>query len=491
MDESTSKSFVSDIAWVCRGIAKHVPEKVEIEKEVLKDLLQGEGIGSSDEESLHAEENNSEERQGLRGSASDLTEGLLKYKLDDYDDVDMAEDAKKGPSLKGLAYYTSPLDDPYITRHADSDEEEEKEDFNSKTLTIWLLWRKLSRKRRHWKSTHTMKKMMTDYILEAPPLCLAPFSYDPGAEDKKGNLVAVGTMDSVIHVWDLDIVNAMEPVLSLGQSSVRASKKSKKSKSLSEEPSGSKNFVSGLESSCGPHFGLGSADASVILWDLDEAKPATIVPDFKGMVQSLRWHPVEQSIILAGTRKGQINVIDCRSSDTQSSSLSWSIGKEFEVEKVLWDRFNPFCAFTCSSDGKLRYFDTRKPGDFVSEISAHGSGVNDVSQSFKVKGLLTTVGANEFKVWKLGNEGQLKHVYTHQVNMGTVNIGKFCPDSGNIMAMSYTAEEKSQAVEWFIEAGKNVTDFGVRGAIDDYRSRLERCLAVNGRSVEQQYDDEY
>lgn len=46
---------------------------------------------------------------------------------------------------------------------------------------------------------------------------MAPFSYDPGADDRKGNLLAVGTMDSAINVWDLDIINGIEPVLTLGK----------------------------------------------------------------------------------------------------------------------------------------------------------------------------------------------------------------------------------------------------------------------------------
>lgn len=43
--------------------------------------------------------------------------------------------------------------------------------------------------------------------------------------------------------------------------------------------------------------------------------------------------------------------------------------------------------------GMLRYIDTRKPGVFVSEVLAHSDGTNDVSGSYKVKGLLTTAGS--------------------------------------------------------------------------------------------------
>lgn len=36
------KSFVSDVVWVARGVAKAVPEKVELEEKDLNELLQGE-----------------------------------------------------------------------------------------------------------------------------------------------------------------------------------------------------------------------------------------------------------------------------------------------------------------------------------------------------------------------------------------------------------------------------------------------------------------
>lgn len=36
-----SKSFITDLVWIKRGVAKNLPEKVEIKKEELKELLKG------------------------------------------------------------------------------------------------------------------------------------------------------------------------------------------------------------------------------------------------------------------------------------------------------------------------------------------------------------------------------------------------------------------------------------------------------------------
>lgn len=176
-------------------------------------------------------------------------------------------------------------------------------------------------------------------------------------------------------------------------------------------------------------------------------------------------------MILCGTRTGCVYVTDCRNVDEQVSTIKWDFGdkkkNEIEVEKVIWNHFNPFCVFAVSSDGsffilkiekfflgKLRYLDTRKPNEVVAEVLAHDDGANSVSQSFFVKGLVTTVGTKvkikfllkieffeEIKIWKLKNDSQLQSIYTHSVNMGNVSVTKFSTDSATTLAIGAQGEE--------------------------------------------------
>jgi hypothetical protein len=62
-----------------------------------------------------------------------------------------------------------------------------------------------------------------DILLPSFPMTLEWLNYDPG-ESQRGNLVAIGSMSPIIDVWDVDLIDSIEPAFSLGQ------KKSKKKK---------------------------------------------------------------------------------------------------------------------------------------------------------------------------------------------------------------------------------------------------------------------
>ncbi len=94
----------------------------------------------------------------------------------------------------------------------------------------------------------------------------------------------------------------------------------------------------------------GSVDQTVLLWDLSEGRTARTLTQHGEKVQSLQWHPFEAQSLLTGCCDGQVRVFDCRAED---SLLSWKTSQG-EVEKVLWNHFEPFtffvsCALTCGT----------------------------------------------------------------------------------------------------------------------------------------------
>lgn len=57
--------------------------------------------------------------------------------------------------------------------------------------------------------------MHHDFLLPSYPLCIEWMNYDPETKEP-GNMCAIGSMEPIITIWDLDIQDTLEPALKLG-----------------------------------------------------------------------------------------------------------------------------------------------------------------------------------------------------------------------------------------------------------------------------------
>ncbi|CAI4222090.1 unnamed protein product [Auanema sp. JU1783] len=440
--------MISDIAWIPRGVAKEIPDKIKLTNAELKELIQGDvpetTDNDDDSENEKMEEDEDEKpTEGLRGSqpeevASDQEETIDDKYLKNFDEVDKQE------GMKGIAVFADNKDDPYVTNHDNSDdEEEEKDDFVIRPTDNLLAVAKID-KNEYTLEVHVYNEETGDfychhdYILEAPPLCIEPIFYDPGNEETsgKGNLVAVGTMDSEIHIWDLDIVNSCSPFLTLGKKP-----KTKKRSKRDGSAQGHKDAVISLAwNKLMEHvMASGGADKQIVLWDLDECKPAQSISKRNGEVQTIAWHPVESTFLLAGTMKGTVEVIDCRE-EAGSASAQWSF--ETQIEKVTWNHFNPFTCFVAGDDGILRYLDMRKPGEVIWEEKAHDGSIGGLVLSTKIRGLLNSFGHDGImNTYKLHDDGNIEKVHFTALNLGELHSASFNPDAGTIVAVGGSKED--------------------------------------------------
>ncbi|KAK6057557.1 WD domain, G-beta repeat protein [Cooperia oncophora] len=421
--------MISDIAWIQRGVPKKMPDKIKLDDEQMKQLIMGSVPDTSDMES---DDDNTEEpkrEQGIRGSApneetSACEDSEMPAKKDD-------EEPKPESGMRGIAMYASNVDDPYVTLHVDSDEEEKEEievkpddnlvalakiDRDNYTLEVYLY----NEENEDWYCHH-------DYILDAPPLCLEPIQHDPGNDETgKGNLISIGTMEPVINIWDLDIMNSVEPVVSLGSRG-----KGRRKKRDGSQQGHSDAVLSLAWNRITTHvLASGGADKRIVLWDLDEAKAAQILPERDAEVQAMSWHPAEQSFMLTGTLGGVVEVIDCRD-NSGSPSAVWNLGAQ--VEQVRWNHFNPFSAFVATDDGSLRHIDMRKPGEILWEGRAHDGSIGGLTLSATVRGLLVTVGHDQMLcVWKVQEDGSIVKVYSEIQHIGELHAAQFNPDVATV-----------------------------------------------------------
>lgn len=245
---SVKLKMISCVGWVPRGAAKAVPEVVQPsaeELEAFRQQLEAQEDDESSEQSDSEDGDSSDEdmddktaieraraaaaaitsRSGGAGGASVKTEGLeaamRELDMDHYDDSD--DDNVVARAMGGRIEMVG--DDPYITLEDDDDDSEiedleikptdlvilaarNEDDVNS--LEVWI-----------YEEAATPEEEANVYVhheimLPAFPLCLAWLDCHPSGSTDKANLVAVGTMEPSIEIWDLDTMEGAEPVAVLG-----------------------------------------------------------------------------------------------------------------------------------------------------------------------------------------------------------------------------------------------------------------------------------
>jgi periodic tryptophan protein 1 len=174
-----------------------------------------------------------------------------------------------------------------------------------------------------------------DILLPALPLSLAWMNMRPAAADAqdKANMVAVGTMDPGIEIWDLDIADQVEPAATLGgygpltaaadeaaelaQEADNSSSKAAKKKIKAKAKKAAKRALAERPLKAGSHLdavlGLswnaeyrnvlasGSADSTVKVWDVSTCSCAHTLSHHSDKVQAVAWNPAESPVLLTGS----------------------------------------------------------------------------------------------------------------------------------------------------------------------------------------------
>lgn len=262
-----------------------------------------------------------------------------------------------------------------------------------------------------------------DIPLPSFPLCLAlgsvVSSYQSNNVATAGNFVAVGSFEPGIEIWNLDVMNALEPTMVLGgmdtsgaeedwmrmQSASMGKKTKKKNKSSSSglREGSHTDAVMGLSWNAVHQQVLasGSADGTVKLWDVTDTKggyvrPSVTLTHHTDKVQSLAWHPSEGTLLATGGYDRRVCLVDARNATAVSSANASQNVKKAKLladcEAIAWDPHNPQYLTAASEDGVVQCWDVRKfGGDPVWRFVAHEyGGVSDISYNSQVPGMLIT-----------------------------------------------------------------------------------------------------
>ncbi|XP_001599699.1 periodic tryptophan protein 1 homolog [Nasonia vitripennis] len=425
--ETDQKNYISCLTWVRRGVAASVPDKIELTPQELQNIIQN----TQSELNQIKEEDDSEDEEaaGTNESKNTATDEEMKdgsVKANDEFDFDKYDDEADDiyANIDGIAVINEGKD-PLVTVGDSEDEDSEKEDdiikANDNLVLVGHIMDEASILEVYVynEAEGSFYCHHHDY-LSYIPLCFEWLNFDP-SEEKPGNLCAIGNDTPIIEVWDLDVVGGIGPVFKLG-------KKPNKKKHIKRVGHTDAVLDIAWNTSHNHVLASGSADKTVLLWDLENGTPSTKLSSFEGIIQSIKWHQTEAHMLLTGSMDKKVRLFDCKTEVAKTWKASG------EVEKVVWNRFDSNLFFVSTDNGYIECVDIRHDKPLwkkqVQEVEIAG-----LSMSVSCPGLLVSTNKDgTIKVWDVKNYLEPQLVLEKQTNLGHIICLESSCDSPFIFA---------------------------------------------------------
>ena len=243
-----------------------------------------------------------------------------------------------------------------------------------------------------------------DIPLPAFPLCLA--HGDINNDGQAGNYCAVGTFHPGIEVWNMDVLDALEPICILGGEDTtiadelmkvnmaraavgkKLKKNKKKKQQESQLKSGSHTDAVMALSWNKVHrqvIASGSGDSTVKLWDITQAgnvsgAPAATFSHHNDKVNAVEWHPIEGTLLATGSYDKTVSLLDVRAGDSNGNGNVKKLRITADCEAIAWDPFHEQYLTAASEDGVISCWDVRKVDEPYWSFVAHEyGGLSDLS----------------------------------------------------------------------------------------------------------------
>jgi periodic tryptophan protein 1 len=561
--------MISAIAWLPLGVAAENPQKQEAPEDELEELAaraeereksegmrratehgeddsddEWEEMGSDELAEMEAEnqsdddsEDDSEDdpdagkKAAKRAAAvaaaahggANIDAAMAELDMDKYDDEDDEADVKAARLFGGgrATFHDTNDEDPYMTVKDEEDEEDEDypDDFTMRGTDLVMLAARTDDDVSHLEVYVYEEPILNgtdesnlychhDLLLPAFPLCVSWMDCPTDGREGRANRVAVGTMYPGIEIWDLDVIDAVEPVATLGgyededirgggdgsegdgsededENAVNAGKnKSKKKRTSSKKKkkaSAKKKPALKSDSHTDAVLGMSwnaqyrnvlasaSADHTVRVWDISTQKSQHVLTHHTGKVQVAEWNPAEPTVLLSGGFDKRACVVDVRA--PAKAAMAWDVGAD--VECAVWNLGEPTSFLVSNENGAVLCLDTRKGGSSAPTftLAAHEKATTSLSLCPGAPELLLTCSTDKtLKLWDI-KAGKPSLVATNNPQIGAVFSAGFAPSVPYLVGC---AGSKGEVAVWDI-----LTDEAVaRGPYGAQLEKFNRAAAL-------------
>ena len=222
-----------------------------------------------------------------------------------------------------------------------------------------------------------------DIALSSFPLSL---EWIPFKNNLKCNYALVGSFTPGIEIWNLDIMDAIEPEIILG---LNTESKNKSKINVSEELYHTDACMSICLNSANTNYVASSgADKKVLIWDLNSSPScaSTCYKEHTDKVQSVKWNKIEENLLVTGSFDKTIKIFDTR---VNKSVFTYKVNSD--IECIDWSGKDKYKMLFSFEDGRIQLFDLQKFSP-ISSFKAHKKEATSVSFSPQIPSLFSSCG---------------------------------------------------------------------------------------------------
>ncbi len=164
-------------------------------------------------------------------------------------------------------------------------------------------------------------------MLPAPPLDLEWINFNPLESGAEGNFIAVATFMPQIEIWNLDILDSVQPDIMLGGSKDAVYE-------FGQAPTvkgAHKDAVMSISCNTERFLASGSADKKIKIWDICRETCVHTLSQHSDKVQIVAWNPKDPTSLLSAGTDWKAVITDGKDHKNQ---LSTKLRPNFE--KAYW-----------------------------------------------------------------------------------------------------------------------------------------------------------